>query len=80
MNFDAFSLTRQKPLKKNLGLDVTGRKQIQIQILGKTSIIWTGIFEGPQGSGAAKSEPVGGGGGGGGRWKHEGEKSNNPIR
>ena len=79
MNFDAFSLTRQKPLKKILGLDVTGRKQIQIQILGKTSIIWTGIFEGPEGSGAAKSEPVG-------RRRREEEekasglKSNNPIR
>ena len=29
-----------------------------------TLVFWTGIFEGPQGSGAAKSEPVGGGGGG----------------
>ena len=42
-------------------------------------IILDGYFETPQGSGAAKSEPVGGGrreeeGG------HGGEKSNNPIR
>ena len=46
MNFDAFSLSRQKPLKQIMGLDVTGRKQIQFLILGKTSIklptVWAG--------------------------------------